>query len=257
MSSTQDRRAVAPPRDFTIVWGDLAGVEGWMTEDQGRRLWGTTAGLHPPAQIVEIGSFRGRSTTVLATAAAPDVEVVAIDPHGGGDRGPQEIPPDAVKGEEDHQQFLANLARAGVLDRVRHVRLPSSAALGEVSGGIDLLYIDGAHRYRPASDDITQWGRRVVPGGVMLIHDSFNAIGVTLAQLRLLFFSRAWRYCGRAGSLAEYRRVGAGEQGALDNALRQLPGLAYFARNMVLKLLITARPGPLTRLLGGDGTWPY
>lgn len=249
--------ASVPPRDFAAVWDGLADVEGWMSEDQGRRLWGTASGLSAPAQIVEIGSFRGRSTIVLATAAAPGVEVVAIDPHGGGDRGPQEITPDAVKGEEDHQQFRANLARAGVLERVRHVRLPSSDALGDVIGGIDLLYIDGAHRYRPASDDIARWGERVVPGGVMLIHDSFNAIGVTLAQLRLLFLSRTWRYVGRAGSLAEYRRVDAGEQGALENALRQAPGLGYFARNMALKVLITVRLGRLTRLLGGDGTWPY
>ena len=44
-----------------------------------------------PGRIVEIGSFRGRSTIVLRRAAAPGVELVAIDPHGGGDRGPQEI----------------------------------------------------------------------------------------------------------------------------------------------------------------------
>ena len=48
-----------------------------------------------PGRIVEIGSFRGRSMIVLASAAAPGVELVAIDPHGGSDRGPQEIEADA------------------------------------------------------------------------------------------------------------------------------------------------------------------
>ena len=44
----------------------------------------------------------------------------------GSDRGPQEIAPDAARGEADHEAFLANLAAAGVADRVRHVRKPSA-----------------------------------------------------------------------------------------------------------------------------------
>ena len=39
------------------------------------------------------------------------MQVVAIDPHGGGDRGPQEITPDAERGNEDNQVFRANLER--------------------------------------------------------------------------------------------------------------------------------------------------
>ena len=65
-----------------------------------------------------IGSFRGRSTIVLASAAARTVAVVAIDPHGGGDRGPNEITPDARRGDADHDTFHANLRTAGVDERV-------------------------------------------------------------------------------------------------------------------------------------------
>ncbi len=52
-----------------------------------------------------------------------------------------------------------------------HVR-PSNEAHGEVEGDIDLLYIDGAHRYAPALDDIRTWGARVKPGGGY-IHDVY------------------------------------------------------------------------------------
>ena len=38
---------------------------------------------------------------------------MAIDPHGGGDRGPQEIAPDATRGDEDHDAFVANLDAQG------------------------------------------------------------------------------------------------------------------------------------------------
>jgi predicted O-methyltransferase YrrM len=235
------------------------GVEGWMTDAQARALWDAARAVPPPGRIVEIGSFRGRSMIVLASAAADGVELVAIDPHGGGDRGPQEIGADARRGDEDHAAFEANLQRAGVRDRVRHLRTFSDEALGEVHGDVQMLYIDGAHRYRPARDDIELWGARVAPGGAMLMHDAFNAIGVTLAQLRLLLLSPEWAYQGRDGSLARYRRTRMDPRARARNALRQLAGLPYFARNMAIKVLIVAKLRPLASLLGlppGEH-WPY
>jgi predicted O-methyltransferase YrrM len=244
-------------QEFAPVLAAVAGVEGWMTDAQARRLWDGARRVRAGGQIVEIGSFRGRSTIVLASAAADGVAVVAIDPHGGGDRGPNEIAPDARRGDADHDSFHANLRGAGVDDRVRHVRRPSADALGEVSDGIDLLYIDGAHRYRFAKPDIERWGARVTPGGTMLIHDSYSAVGVMLAQIRLLFAGARFRYLGRSGSLAEYRREDLGTRGRVDNALAQAAALPYFVRNCIVKAALVARLRPVARLLGERGHWPY
>ncbi|HKP21044.1 MAG TPA: class I SAM-dependent methyltransferase [Thermoleophilaceae bacterium] len=215
--------------------------------------------MNAPGRIVEIGSFRGRSTIVLRDAAAPDVEVVAIDPHGGSDRGPREIEADVARGEADHEAFHANLRAAGVDAGVRHVRRASQDALGEVTGPHDLLYVDGAHRYRPARADIDEWGRRTVPGGTMLVHDAYNAVGVMLAQLRLLVPSRRWRYLGRTRSLAEYRREDLSGLPWLRNVAAQLAGVPYFFRNGLIKLALVAGLTRLARRLGlpdGDA-WPY
>jgi predicted O-methyltransferase YrrM len=253
-----DTAANRSARSEEEVLESIAGVEGWLSDDQARRLWRAANLVRAPGRIVEIGSFRGRSTIVLASAARDGVEVVAVDPHGGGDRGPQEYTPDPARGQEDFEAFKSNLVRAGVRPRVRHVRAASQDALGVLSGELDLLYVDGAHRYRPASADISRWGDRVGTGGSMLVHDSYNAIGVMLAQLRLLVPSRSWRYIGRSGSLAEYRRERLSGPQLWLNAVRQLGGLPYFARNMLIKLMIVARLGRLTWLLGNrSGEWPY
>jgi predicted O-methyltransferase YrrM len=236
---------------FAAALAQVQGVDGWLTNAQAHRLFNTAAPLRAPARIVEVGSFRGRSTIVLASAAPDGVELVAIDPHGGGDRGPQEITPDAIQGEQDYAAFNANLRAAGVQSRIRHVRAMSHEAHAQVTGPIDLLYIDGAHRYGPARADIEQWGTRVAPGGSMLIHDSFNAVGVTLAQMRLLLLSTQWRYSGRTGSLAHYRRETLTPRQRLGNARKQLAGLPYFVRNMALKVYLVARGRQ------GDGSWPY
>jgi predicted O-methyltransferase YrrM len=233
-----------------------AGVEGWLSDDQAARLWECARALRAPAMIVEIGSYRGRSAIVLAAAAAEGVEVVAIDPHAGNDRGPQRIHGTSAEGEADHQAFLANLRRAGVSDRVRHVRRPSQEALGAVARPVDLLYVDGAHRYGPARDDIARWGARVAPGGTMLVHDAFSAIGVTLAQLRLLCLSREFRYEGRTRSLAEYRREPVAARARVANAARQLAQLPWFLRTLAVKFALVARARRLARALGSE-EWPY
>ena len=207
--------------------------------------------------MVEIGSFRGRSTVVLAAAAPGDAQVVAIDPHRGGDRGPGEIRPDEAVGGADQAAFEANLAAARVAHRVTHVRKPSGEALGDVSGPVDLLFVDGAHRLGPARGDIVRWGDRVPDGGTMLVHDAFSSVGVTLALLSTAFVSRRWRYVGRVGSLAEYRRADLAPGHRLADAARQAAQLPWFARNLAIKGLITVRMGRLTRLLGHSGGWPY
>jgi hypothetical protein len=232
-------------------------VPGWLTPAQARQLWDAARPLRAPAQIVEIGSFRGRSTIVLALAAADGVQVVAIDPHLGGDRGPQEYGDRPDVGEADHEAFAANLRHAGVADRVRHVRRFSQEALDDVGGEIALLYVDGAHRFVPARADLRRWGARVPVGGRLLVHDSFSSVGVTLALAAEVIGRAGWRYRGRSGSLAEYERVAALPSAA--RALEMARGLAqvpWLVRNLAIKVLLVARLPAMARRLGSD-VWPY
>jgi predicted O-methyltransferase YrrM len=236
-----------------------SGAEGWMSDDQGRRLHAAAARCRPGGRIVEIGSFRGRSTIVLASAAAPGVEVVAIDPHAGTDRGPQEITGFATAAAGDREAFRANLERAGVAGVVRHVAALSADAHGDVEDPIDVLYIDGAHRYLPARADVRDWGARVMEGGTLLIHDAFSSVGVTAAIARELFASGRFRYVGRTRSLVEYRADLAGSGvGRLRNAARQIAQLGWFARNVGIKVTLSSGYGRLARRLGRPvPEWPY
>jgi hypothetical protein len=246
-------------KSFEDVLDSVSAVEGWMSDDQARRLFDAAASTRSGDQIVEIGSFRGRSTVVLASAAPDGVRVVAIDPHAGNDRGPEEIEGFEAAASDDHEVFLANLAAAGVADRVTHVREFSHVAHREVEGQVAVLYVDGAHRYAPARADIRAWGARVADGGTMLIHDSFSSVGVTLAILRELLFSGRFRYVGRARSMAVYRAdLPQGVVARGSNAVRQLAQLPWFLQNLVLKLMLKVGLGPLLRRVRGrEVEWPY
>jgi predicted O-methyltransferase YrrM len=246
-------------RSFDEAWAAVADVQGWMTRGQGEALYDAAQRCPAGGRIVEIGSFQGRSTIVLASAAGDGVSVYAIDPHAGNDRGPQEIEGYGAAAEGDHATFTANLATAGVAERVTHLRMFSDAALSDLSGSVDVLYIDGAHRYAPARADIRDWGGRVADGGTLLIHDSFSSIGVTLAILRELALGRRFRYVGRSRSLAIYRAdLDRSRRGRVSNALRQIAQLAWFLKNVALKLALSLGLGKLLRRLGRSvPEWPY
>ena len=233
---------------FDDIWSHAEQADGWCTPGQARVLWHLAEAVTPPGRIVEIGSYRARSLMVLAAAARDAVEVVAIDPHGGNDRGPQQWTGTAEQGNDDNERFWANLTSAGLAERITHVRSRSQGAHADV-GGVAFLYIDGAHGFRPARDDLVRWGAKVTPGATMAVHDCFSSVGVTLALMTTTFVSGRWRFVGRERSLAWFERVELGPAERAVNLLRQAASLPWFAVNLVRKALIA------TRISKAD--WPY
>jgi predicted O-methyltransferase YrrM len=233
----------------------VEGIAGWLTDEQARLLYERAAALPAGARIIEIGSYHGRSTIVLARAA-PEAEIIAIDPFAAETIATRERVREADVGATDLERFEENLERAGVRERVRHVRAFSSDALAQVDGEIDLLYIDGAHDVRNALADIRGWGARVRTGGTMVIHDSFSAVGVTVAQVVGLLLNDEFAYVGRSRSLAEYRREHV--QSKTVNAVRQAAQLPWFARNLLVKLALVTKARPLAVALGHrENVFPY
>ena len=218
-------------------------VQGWLTADQARVLHEAAAAVPPGGRIVEIGSHHGRSTIILA-CGAPAARVTAVDP----------FPDDWRYGAAGTEaRFRDNLARAGVADRV-DLRVATSAEvrLGW-TGAVDLLYVDGKHDYWTVGDDL-EWAAALPPGGRLLVHDAFSSLGVTLALLRHVLPSGRLRYTGRTGSLAGFEVAGP----TLADRARILAELPWWARNLVVKVLLRARLRPLARLLGhADTDDPY
>lgn len=252
----------SPPAEssFDAALASVSDVDGWMTPGQARLLWDSASAVKAGGRIVEIGSFRGRSVIVLAKAIGDGIELVAIDPHAGNDRGPQEFEGFASEASEDNEVFEANLATAGVRDKIRHVRRYSHDALAEVPDELDLVYIDGAHRFRAALHDIRCWSARVRPGGTLLIHDSFSSIGVTSALAVALFFGPDFRYLGRSESMTHYRRERLSASERVCNGARQAGSLPWFVRNVIVKALLLAKLGVVAeKVFGYDRTmvWPH
>jgi MMP 1-O-methyltransferase len=121
--------------------------------------------------IVEIGSWKGKSTVALARGSAKktDENIYAIDPHS--------ILPEERYFEDTKSEFLANVARAGIKDRVIPMIMTSQEAAKGWNRPIRLLWIDGDHRYEPAKLDFTLWEPFLVEGGILALHDTIRKQG--------------------------------------------------------------------------------
>jgi hypothetical protein len=93
-------------RKFRGSWPLIDSVEGWLYASEGQWLFKTARSLPPSANVVEIGSFKGRSTCCLALGCREsEKRIFAIDSFDGG--------PDLPKGNS-LPEFLENLKRRGL-----------------------------------------------------------------------------------------------------------------------------------------------
>ena len=176
-------------------------VDGWLNERQGEALFDAAASCSGRGAIVEIGSWKGRSTIWLAHGArVAGQRVFAVDPHANSheDRSARTL-----------DEFRANLRRAGVDDVVTALVMTSHEAAVQVNGGVEVLFLDGDHTDAGAAKDAETWLPRLVDGAVVLMHDVATA---SYTGPRRVFRHRiCWNsgYAGvrRVGSMGVARRV--------------------------------------------------
>jgi predicted O-methyltransferase YrrM len=153
------------------AWTATKAVPGFLGENEARFL-GLLAALVPAkGMIVEIGSFKGRSTVMLAKVAAHYGlgSVVAIDPH-------TRIlsPVRQNDGASTYDDFLASLRGAGVEKHVEVHRAFSKDIQRTWERPIRFLWIDGDHSYEGARQDFAGFLPFVNALGVVALHDALN-----------------------------------------------------------------------------------
>ncbi len=150
-----------------------AAVPGWMLETELAWLAGAAAERR---RIVEVGSWKGRSTKALALAT-PGV-VYAVDHWKGSVQSGDDTFTEASRRGADviFHEFEANVAGELEAGRIVPVRAESGAApglLAKLLGGErpDMIFIDGDHTYESARRDIATYGPLLGPGGLLCGHD--------------------------------------------------------------------------------------
>ncbi|MFF8030649.1 MULTISPECIES: class I SAM-dependent methyltransferase [unclassified Streptomyces] len=208
--------------------GILAAFEaakGFMPVDEGLALYAAATGAaRLGLPLLEVGTYCGRSTILLADAArAAGVTALTVDHHRGSEEqqpGWDYHDPETVDPElglmDTLPTFRRTLHKAGLEEHV--VALvggsPRIAALWNTP--LSLVFVDGGHTDEHAGADYEGWAPHVAEGGLLVIHDvfpdpadEFTGQAPYRVYLRALE-SGAFTEVSATGSLRVLRRTGAG-----------------------------------------------
>lgn len=141
-------------------------IAGWLSPQDADLLWScvqSLSGRSPQGHMVELGSYCGKSTAVIASAlqeSRQDAVLVAIDPHEGYEFGGN-IP--------TYDILIENLRR---LQLEAYVKVVVARSIDvEWSEPIRFLFIDALHDYENVAADFRKFARHVMRDGIVAFHD--------------------------------------------------------------------------------------
>jgi MMP 1-O-methyltransferase len=214
----------------------IADIPGWLTDEEGEALYGLARACTGKGVIVEIGSWKGKSTVCLALGSreGTSVPVYAVDPHADYRFG----------------DFKTNIERAGIADLVRPVASLSQAAADGFEEPIEFLFVDGSHEYDLVLEDFEKWVPKVVDGGWVAFHDTTWTRGPRKVVGHAIYRSRRFKDARFVvGSLTVARKV---ESNSLADRVRNRYVLgvktAFWVGSSALKKQRRLLPKPVERL---------
>lgn len=169
-----NRGLVALARRLDVSLEEGARLEGLLEEREGACLYLLARRAAVLGNVVEIGSYKGRSTWYLARALEDEgspYRVVSIDPH--------------LSGSAD--AYRETIERTGIAARVDARTAFSYDVVREFREPVGLLWIDGDHSYEAVRTDFEQWFPLLAPGGFVALHDTVGQrVGPTRVVRRML-----------------------------------------------------------------------
>jgi MMP 1-O-methyltransferase len=141
-------------------------IEGFLSFTEEKFLYNAAKNSSKKGTIVEIGSFKGKSTVFLAkgSLAGKKIKIVAIDPHISN--------LEHTDKKSSYPIFKANLKKAGVAQMVVPIVAKAEDAVKKWKKPISFLWIDGDHSYEGVKKDFDLWSPFVIEGGLIAFHDS-------------------------------------------------------------------------------------
>jgi hypothetical protein len=205
-TSSPISRDNAPPT-LQAILPSFDSIAGWLTLADAEELFRAAAAAKAGC-IVEVGSYRGRSTLALCAGSSvgAKLSVYAIEPHEEteGVFG-------AKFGPKDRAAFFKNFHNT---DLVRYVRLVNTTSTIVARGWkeeISLLFIDGDRRYRSTRADFDAWQPYLAPGATVAFADPGTAGPRKLTEF--LLGSGTLEFVKRVNRVAFYRYVGHQQDG--------------------------------------------
>jgi len=152
-------------------------IDGWLSINEAIELYNMAESLPMNSPVVvEIGSWLGKSTLVLAKGLKNkhSPKLYCIDPfNADGDDPSAVIYAKRMDSIEISlaEKFIHNMKKNHVFGIVETLQGYSYDFVNGFSKTIDLLFIDGNHEYEAVLRDFLDWSSLVKPQGIIAFHD--------------------------------------------------------------------------------------
>lgn len=168
-------------------------IEGWFSKEEAKYLWDLCEELPEHSKIVEIGSYKGRSSSILLYWTKERAHsLTLIDafcyPHNSADL---------------LSARLDGMGYQGHYDLIYSASLEAAARLEDKT--VDLILIDGDHTYGGVERDFNSYNPKVKPYGVIAFHDYYNADHWDVKEA-IHALTPKWEILGRARWLLAKRK---------------------------------------------------
>lgn len=156
-------------RSWNKELAEISKIEGLLVPGQEKALLVLASTLKPNSTIVEIGSFKGRSTACFILGSNRTTKIFSIDTFEGNSKDFTEGV--QFTGSSFFNEFTQNIKKIKGNSKVKPLIGLSSNIGSKWNKQIDLLFIDGSHTYEDVKKDFELFYPWVKPGGLILLHD--------------------------------------------------------------------------------------
>ncbi|MBU2219984.1 class I SAM-dependent methyltransferase [Patescibacteria group bacterium] len=155
-------------------------MHGWTSLKERKFLYKEAKKVKNEGAIVEVGSWKGRSTIWLAQGSkdGSGSKIYAIDHFIGSSE--HQSPGKPVW---TFDEFKNNIKMAGLEDLVEPIVANSESAAKNWYLPIKFIFIDGAHEYEEVKKDFMLWHPFLAESGVIALHDCAPDIEAILGGL--------------------------------------------------------------------------
>lgn len=179
----------------------LASLAGLVPEEVGEKLAELAAAVPGDLAIVEIGSYKGKSTCYLAAGAKDGhgARVYAVD---AWDLAGNVTGRFGFAEPSTREAFEAQIRSVRLASRITPIQGFSSGVAAAWDGPpVGLLFVDGDHSAKAISEDISAWTPHLADGAVIVLDDLDTPKNPGVRQVYELLADRIdWRV--EAGRLA-------------------------------------------------------
>lgn len=175
-------------------------IPGMITQDSGKFLYSLCYMQEINGDVVEIGSWQGRSTIFLGTAVkeSKNGNFYAVD-HFKGNIGKEDLYEVDGKLNNLKENFIENIKKFGLNETVNLLEMMNYEAAKKLkNNNIRFLFIDGDHTEDGVTKDIELFFPMLIKGSIIVFDDYFDGfpglINAVDSAITKFNFTRCYYY---------------------------------------------------------------